>query len=125
MVVIQTRSKRSPTGARYISYRGKKLYEKGSEPTLTKMGERQAKTTKGMGGNKKFKLLLTETANVLDPKTKKYSKSKIKAVVDNPANRHFIRRNILTKGSVIDTEAGKAKITSRPGQDGTINAVLI
>ncbi|MEK6848627.1 MAG: 30S ribosomal protein S8e, partial [Nanoarchaeota archaeon] len=42
-----------------------------------------------------------------------------------PANRHFIRRNIMTKGSVIDTELGKARITSRPGQDGVVNAVLI
>ena len=46
-------------------------------------------------------------------------------VVENPANRHFVRRNIMTKGTVIETEKGKARITSRPGQDGTINAVLI
>jgi len=125
MVITQSKSKRSSTGARYISFRKKKLYEKGSEPSLTKIGKRQAKNTKGTGGNKKVKLLLTETANVLDPKTKKYEKVKIKAVLENPANRHFIRRNIMTKGAVIDTEKGKAKITSRPGQDGTINAVLI
>jgi small subunit ribosomal protein S8e len=125
MVITQSKSKRSSTGARYISFRKKKLYEKGAEPTLTKIGKRKAKSTNGTGGNKKVKLLLTETANVLDPKTKKYSKSKIKAVLENPANRHFIRRNIMTKGSVIETEAGKAKITSRPGQDGTINAILI
>ena len=125
MVITQSRSKRNARGGRYHSYRGKKLYEKGYEPTLTKIGKTQSKNVKGVGGNKKVKLLLTDKVNVLDPKTKKYSQSKIKAVIENPANRHFIRRNIMTKGAVIDTEAGKAKITSRPGQDGTINAVLI
>ena len=66
-----------------------------------------------------------EVANLLDQKTKKYSKVKIKSVVESPSNRHYVRRNIITKGTVIDTEKGKAKVTSRPGQDGTINAVLI
>jgi len=31
----------------------------------------------------------------------------------------------MTKGSVIDTEFGKAVITSRPGQDGVVNAVIV
>jgi len=70
-------------------------------------------------------LLSTDTANLFDPKTKKYEQIKIKEVVENPANRHFVRRNIMTKGTVIETEKGKAKITSRPGQDGNVNAVLI
>jgi small subunit ribosomal protein S8e len=125
MVITQSKSKRSSTGARYINYRKKKLYESGSEPTLTKVGKTNLKTTKGNGGNKKYKLLLTDIANIFDPKTKKYEKTKIKAVIENSANRQFIRRNIMTKGAVIETEKGKAKITSRPGQDGTINAILI
>ena len=36
-----------------------------------------------------------------------------------------VRRNILTKGAIIETDAGKAKITNRPGQEGTVNAVLV
>ena len=74
---------------------------------------------------RKVRTLSTETANLYDPKEKKYSQVKIKSVLDNPANKHYVRRNIMTKGTVIDTEKGKAKITSRPGQDGVINAVLI
>ena len=61
----------------------------------------------------------------MDPKTKKSSKAKINTVVDNPANRNFIRANILTKGTVVDTDKGKARITNRPGQEGTVNGVLI
>jgi small subunit ribosomal protein S8e len=125
MVVTHRRSLRSPRGGRIRSARSKRLFEKGSEPTLTKVGETKKGTVRGRGTTKKAKVYTTDIANVLDPKTKKYSKAKIKAVLENPANRHFIRRNIMTKGAVIDTEKGKAKITSRPGQDGTVNAVLV
>ncbi len=125
MVITQSRSKRSSTGARYRAYRKKKLYEKGSEPANTKIGENKLKKLRTMGGHEKVKVFLSDVANVLDPKTKKYSKAKIKAVLENPSNRHFVRRNIITKGAVIDTEKGKAKVISRPGQDGTINAVLV
>ncbi len=125
MVITQSRSKRSSTGARYRAYRKKKLYEKGSEPANTKIGENKLKKLRTMSGHEKVKVFLSDVANVLDPKTKKYSKAKIKAVLENPSNRHFVRRNIITKGAVIDTEKGKAKVISRPGQDGTINAVLV
>ena len=77
------------------------------------------------GGNEKNRLLRSNVANVFDPKKKKYVKAKIEAVLENPANRHYVRRNIMTKGTVIKTDKGNAKITSRPGQDGVINAVLV
>jgi small subunit ribosomal protein S8e len=32
---------------------------------------------------------------------------------------------VMTKGAVIETSAGRAKITNSPGQEGHINAVLI
>ena len=58
-------------------------------------------------------------------KGKKYKRVKIETVIDNPANRNFIRRNILTKGTIVKTELGKARITNRPGQEAHVNAVLI
>jgi len=125
MVIIQSRAKKKPTGARYKSCRTKRQYEMGREPTLTKLGVRKSKKVYGIGSTEKTRLMVAEWANVLDQKKKKFTKAKIKNVVENPANRHFIRRNIITKGCIIDTEAGKAKVTSSPGQDGTINAVLI
>ena len=63
--------------------------------------------------------------NFLDPKSKAFKVVKIKTVVDSPANSNYVRRNILTKGTIIDTELGKARITSKPGQDSAVNAVLI
>jgi small subunit ribosomal protein S8e len=50
---------------------------------------------------------------------------KIETVKDNKANLHYMRRSILTKGAVIKTELGDARITNRPGQDGVVNAILL
>ncbi len=125
MPITQHRSYKKPSGSRYISARGKRKFETGRLPTMTKLGERKVKQLRLRGGRSKTVMLSTDTVNLLDPKTKKHSKAKIKNVVENPANRHFVRRNILTKGTIIETEKGNAKIVNRPGQEGTINAVLV
>ena len=125
MAISQTRSKRKQTGSLYRDYRKKKKHELGRLPALTRIGSRRTSNTRTRGGNRKVKVLSSETANLVDPKTKKYEQVKIKTILETPANRHFVRRSIITKGCVVDTEKGKAKITSRPGQDGTVNAVLI
>ena len=101
------------------------MYELGRDPALTRLDKKRVSNIRTLGNHRKIRLLSIDTANLFDPKTKKYEKAKIKSVIENPANRQFVRRNIMTKGTVIDTEKGKAKITSRPGQDGAINAVLI
>ena len=46
-------------------------------------------------------------------------------MVENPANIHYVRRNIITRGAVVDTSAGKARVTSRPGQTGALSGVLV
>ena len=125
MAITQSRSKRKISGSRYRSYRKKRLFELGNLPRLTKLGERKVKTIYTKFGKMKKVLLDVNIANVYDPKTKKYSKSKIITIVENKANRHFVRRNIMNKGTVIKTELGNARITSRPGQESIVNAVLI
>jgi len=125
MARAQTRPRRKQTGARYVAYRKKKLHELGREPAYTHLDKKRARKIRGRNAIRKMRLLSAETANLFDPKEKKYSQAKIKSVLENPADGHFVRRNIMTKGTVIDTEKGKARITSRPGQDGAINAVLI
>jgi small subunit ribosomal protein S8e len=126
MAISQLRSLRKPTGGRYKQKgRKKKAYELGRQPSLTHIQKRRSSYIRTKGSNSKVRLFASDVVNLLDPKTKKYEKVKIKSVADNPANRHFIRRNIMTKGTVIETEKGKARITSRPGQDGTVNGVLI
>ena len=125
MTISQRRSKRTSTSSRYKKNRSKRLSEQGRVPSLTKVDERKLKVIRTVGGNHKQILLRDNFVNLLDRKTKKYSKVKITSVLETPANRHFVRRSIMTHGCVIQTEKGKAKITNRPGQEGTINAVLV
>jgi small subunit ribosomal protein S8e len=126
MALSQLKSLRKLSGGRYKQQgRKKKAYELGRGPALTKIEKRRARSVRTMGNNQKVRVLSSDIANLYDSKAKKYEQVKIKAVSENPANRHFIRRNIMTKGTVIETEKGKARVTSRPGQDGTVNAVLI
>ena len=125
MAKSQLRSKRKATGGRYRPFRKKKKYELGREPAMTSIGERRVKKVRARGGNYKFKLLEEEYANVYDKNSKKFKKAKINSVIENTANKHYIRRNIITKGAIIKTEIGEAKVTNRPGQEGYINAVLI
>ena len=49
----------------------------------------------------------------------------ILGVIENSANPNYVRRNIITKGAIVETPEGNAKVTSRPGQDGVINGILI
>ncbi|MFP4112646.1 MAG: 30S ribosomal protein S8e [Candidatus Woesearchaeota archaeon] len=125
MGISQLRSKRTKTGSRYKDSRKKKQSEIGSLPTLTKIGKQKVAEERSTGGNKSYKVLSADIANCFDPKTKKYSKVKIVAVKENPANRNYARRNIMTKGTIIETEKGDAKVTNRPGQDNVVNAVLV
>lgn len=125
MALSSERPKRKSTGGRYVDYRKKRKMNRRTMPTLTKLGEQKKLVARTRGGNTKSRLYSTDTANVFDPKTKKCYKLKIKNISGNPANRHFIRQNIITKGAVIDTEKGKARVTSKPGQEGAINAVLV
>ncbi|MBW2991278.1 30S ribosomal protein S8e [Candidatus Woesearchaeota archaeon] len=125
MVIIQGKSKRKSTGARYKSTRTKRLHQKGSLPAHTRIGKRDARTSRVNAGGSKTRLLFADKVNLFDPSTRKHSIEDIKNVVESPANRHFVRRNILTKGAVVETSKGRARITGRPGQEGMVNAVLI
>ncbi|MBI2135836.1 30S ribosomal protein S8e [Candidatus Woesearchaeota archaeon] len=113
MVISHAKSLRKPSGGRFKIFRKKRQYETGSLPTFPRPGVTKLNVLKTMGGNIKVKSLSVEFANVIDPKTKKAFKAKIQIVTDNPANRFFIRRNILTKGAIIQTDKGKAKYQRR------------
>ena len=125
MAISQLRSKRTNTGSRYKNARKKKQYELGSLPTLTKVGKQKVSVVRTLGGNTKRKLFSSDVANVLNSKTKKFDKVKVTGVKDNPANRNFSRRNIITCGTIIETDKGLAKVTNRPGQEGCINAIFV
>ncbi|MHB8395757.1 MAG: 30S ribosomal protein S8e [Thermoplasmataceae archaeon] len=125
MTIFQGKSSKKFTGGKRRAARLKKRYELGREPTHTRIGEPARKQIRGMGGNTRTIVLRDNVANVYVPADKKTVPSKIITVKENPANPHYVQRNIMNKGTVIQTELGLAKITSRPGQDGAIHAVLI
>lgn len=126
MTIFQGKSGKKATGGSLKQSRKKRRFELGREPTLTKLGTKtERKVIRTMGGNTKVILFTAETANVYDASEKKIKKAKIITVKANPANSHYVQRNIINKGTVIATEIGDAVVTSRPGQDGVINAKLL
>lgn len=126
MVVYQGRSRRKVSGG-LIKSKLRRKYKSnlGRTASHTKVGTKKVEAVRVRSAHIKQKMHQADIANVLDPKTKKYSKAKIVTVKENAASRHFVRQNVITKGAIIETEKGIARVTSRPGQDGVINAVLV
>ncbi|MDD2666428.1 MAG: 30S ribosomal protein S8e [Methanocellales archaeon] len=121
----QGKSRRKATGGRLRSTRSKRKHEMGRDSVEAHIGPIKRLKLRVMGGGEKISLHRGDVANVTDPKTGKTQVVEIQTVDANPANQHYVRRNILMKGAVIRTKLGKAKINNRPGQDGIVNAVLI
>ena len=118
-------SRRKPSGGRRVQARGKRRTEISSEKQFALIGETRRKIYRKTGGNILIRVLVDNKVSVNDPSTGKTEQITIKTVVESPANPNYVRRNILTKGAVIDTDKGHVRITSRPGQDGVINGVLL
>jgi small subunit ribosomal protein S8e len=116
------RSVRKRTGGRRRPIRGRRKHELGSEATETQVGDKTIKTVDARGNTEKIRAIATDHAAVaVDGET---TSATIEDVAENPANPNYVRRNIVTKGALIETSEGLARVTSRPGQDGQVNAVL-
>ncbi len=85
----------------------------------------KGKKERSRGGNVKIKLRSDKFACVTDPKSGKTEKVEILRVVKNPTSVDYDRRGVITKSTIIETPLGLARVSSRPGQDGVINAILI
>lgn len=116
--------KHKATGGRKIVNRKKRRFEKGFFPAETALGKTKGKTMRKHGGNEKRRLLSVNEANISDA-LGKTQKVEITRVIKNPANVDYDRRGVITKGTMIATPLGTARVTSRPGQDGKVNAVLV
>ncbi len=117
--------KRKKTGGKSHPNRGKRRYEMGRPPTLTRLGENNVvEKVRVRGGGLKLRVTQAAYANVAVEKDR-VVKAKVLDVVDNPANREFGRMKIITKGAIIKTEVGNAVVTSKPGSNGVVNAKLV
>ena len=125
MAISQGKSTRKSTGGRYIANRGKRKSELGREPAYTRLDEKSLRKIRTRGGNEKLRLASENKINVVNPESNKAETVEIITVLENSADPNYVRRNIITKGAIVETSAGKAKVTSRPGQDGILNGVII
>ncbi|MFP8888814.1 30S ribosomal protein S8e [Natrialbaceae archaeon A-CW2] len=119
----QGRSTRKRTGGRLKPFKNRRKHQLGRHPTETQVGEPRFRAVDVRGNGEKTRALATNVANVNtgeDTVT-----ADINDVVENDANPNYVRRNIITKGALIDTSEGTARVTSRPGQTGQVNAVLV
>ena len=97
----------------------------GRTPTETLMGEVKRRTIDSRQKAKKTPALRLNIVNVTDSSKNVTFRAELQDVEKNPANMDYQRRKVITRGTIIKTSKGRAMVTSRPGQDGVLNAVLI
>ena len=117
-------SRRKPSGGRKVQARGKRATEISTEKQFALVGEPKRKIYRKTGGNTLVRVLSDNRCTV-NGKDGKSTTATITTVVRNDANPNYTRRNILTKGAIVDTDKGHVKITSRPGHDGVLNGVVL
>jgi small subunit ribosomal protein S8e len=125
MGIWQGRSRRKRTGGRLRPIRKKRRFEIGRELQTATLGGEMVKHYRVRGANLKLRILTAQTINVFDPASKKTQNVKVVTVRENPANPNYVQRNIITKGAILETELGRVRVRSRPGQDGVLNGVLV
>lgn len=118
-------SRRKPSGGRKVQARGKRSTEISSEKQLALIGESKTKIYRRTGGNTLVRVLAADKVSINDPKTGKTTLGTIENVVENESDPNYVRRNVLVKGAIIETDKGRVRITSRPGKDGVINGILV
>ncbi len=125
MGVWHRRSTRTSTGARLKRFKSKRKHEMGRTPTETLMGEAKRTSIDSRRKVKKTPALRLGQVNVTDPSKNVTFRAELQDVEKNPANMDYQRRKVITRGTIIKTSKGRARVTSRPGQEGILNAVLI
>ncbi len=125
MARSQKRSRRKFTSKKYRHFRKKRKRELERPRINTTIETFKLKKQRVLGGNIKLKLFSTPFINVTDLSNNKTTKVKIMRFESNVASKDLNRRHILTKGAIVSTKLGNARISSRPGQHGVLNGVLI
>ena len=124
MGIFQGPPRRTKTSKKLKPFRKKKKFQMGRLPTETELGERVVRVVNGRGNTSKHRLAREQYVNVSDEKgTTQYLK--ILKVLENPSSVDYNRRGVITKGCIVKTEHGNARVTSKPGAHGVISAVFI
>ena len=112
------------TGGRRVPLRIRRKYETDRYPNEAINGAQVTVTRRVRGNNKKTALKTIDFVN-LATREAKVKKTKIIKVLDNATNNDYKRRGIITKGAILETQEGKCKVISKPGQNGIVNAILL
>ena len=111
------------TGGRRHVLRSRRKYEIDRFPNEALIGDQITITRKVRGKNIKTSIKTIDSVNLaIDSKIKRV---KIIKVLENSTNNDYKRRGIISKGAILETEEGKCRVVSRPGQHGTVNAILV
>jgi len=125
MPLYQGNDLKKITGGRKRAGRKPRKREIGGFPTNTTLAEEEERiVSRTYGGNRKVRARKILYANIQSPDGTS-RRARILRILETPMNPDYVRRGIIVKGTVIETEAGRAIVTSRPGQDGVVNAMLI
>ena len=117
--------KRKHTGGLIKHTRSRRSDEKDSFSVDTLLGDHSIRVKNSRGGNVKISLVSDNSVNVIDKSNNSIKKVAITRVLKNPSNRDYERRGVITRGAILDTELGKVRVLSRPGQSGIIDGILI
>lgn len=112
------------TGGRRHPLRIRRKYETDRYPNEAINGVQITITRRIRGNNRKTALKSIDFVN-LTTEDSKVKKTKILKVLENATNNDYQRRGIITKGAILETQEGKCRVVSRPGQTGIVNAVLL
>ena len=119
-------SRRKSTGGRMKHHRGKRRTEISSENQFAYVGEvEQRKNYRKTAGSQTVRLLSAHEINVNHPKEGKTVRATINGVIENDADPNYVRRNIVTKGALVETNIGRVRVTSRPGMHGVVSGILL
>ena len=111
------------TGGRRHVLRSRRKFEIDRFPNEALIGDQITITRKVRGKNAKTSIKTIDSVNLaIDSKVKRV---KIIKVLENATNNDYQRRGIISKGAILETEEGKCRVVSRPGQHGTVNAILV
>jgi small subunit ribosomal protein S8e len=112
------------TGGRRVPLRTRRKYEIDRFPNEATLGQQITVPRYVRAGHTKTGLKTIDVVNLAlaGGKTKK---TKILKVLENATNNDYQRRGVISKGAILETEDGKCRVVSRPGQHGIVNAILI
>ena len=112
------------TGGRRHPLRIRRKYETDRYPNEPINGAQVTITRRVRGNNRKTSLKSIDFVNLATGEAK-VKKTKILKVLENSTNNDYKRRGIITKGAILETQEGKCKVVSKPGQNGIVNAILL